>query len=111
MTRLKKFLIIDSGVSIEIGLYLENSIIFCREKDLKSHDYEFIIIIDNGNNNNIFLADLINNIDNLNGEIETYPFRLFLVTNRVDIFEKSQFLQKRICYLEPKIFTEKIKDL
>jgi len=106
----KEFLIIDYIVPGDIESYLENGINFVREKDLKSHDYEFVIIYDDINNENDFVVELIKNIDNLNGEIEKYPFRLFLVTSRADIFEKSQFLQKRICFLEPKIFIEKIKE-
>jgi len=106
----KEFLIIDYSIPGDIESYLENSINFYREKNLKSHDYEFVIIYDDINNENDFIVELIKNIDNLNGEIEKYPFRLFLVTNRAYIFEKSQFLQKRICFLKPKIFIEKIKE-
>ncbi|MBN1214476.1 MAG: hypothetical protein JXA99_03435 [Candidatus Lokiarchaeota archaeon] len=106
----KEFLIVDYNIPEDIEKYQENSIAFCREDDLKSYDYEFVIIYYNGNDENDFLTELIKNVDNLNGEIEKYPFRLFLVTRRTNIFGKSEFLQKRICFLEPDRFIEEIKE-
>lgn len=117
----KEVLILSSNPKKWDNIKLKDYSIYVEEK-FKDRDYEFIVIEDNGENSvnskepaEIVYSILTGYLDNdknknnqdLKGIIEFFPYRLFIVTERItkDTFNNS-FLSKRIVLLNKHDYEE-----